>query len=39
LPSYTSISNAAIGDACVNWQDNDYDLPEDDTIELKHVKM
>ena len=33
LPSYTSISIAA----CLTWQGNVYELPEDDTIVSKHV--
>ena len=36
LPSYTSISNAAVGNTCVTWQVIDYKLPEDNTIVSKH---
>jgi len=34
LPTYTSISNAALGNT---WQVIDYKLPEDDKIVSKHV--
>jgi len=49
LPSYTSISNVAVGktvysnaksciwNTCANWQAIDYKLPQDDTMQLKHV--
>ena len=37
LPSYASISNAAVGNTCVTWQGIDYKLPEDDTIVSKYV--
>ena len=44
LPSYTSISNAAVGNTiqyntCVTWQGIDYKLSEDDVIVSKHVAV
>jgi len=51
LPSYTSISNAVVGktidsntnnciwNTCVTWQDIDYRLPEDDTVESKNLGL
>jgi hypothetical protein len=46
LPSYTSISNAAVGNSnsCigntgVTWQHIDYKLPEEDTIVSKDVAV
>ena len=48
LPSYISISNAAVGNLnyitnncirniCVTWRGTEYELPEDDTIVSKQV--
>jgi hypothetical protein len=39
LPSYTSLSNAGIGNTCVTWQGTDYKFPEDDMIVSKHVAV
>ena len=35
LPSYTSISKAT----CVTWQGIDYEVPEEDTLVSKHVRV